>query len=94
MSGDKIIENLRLLLGETQTSPGPGGQALIIRTAPNTFRVIFAVPMRIAPDIQFNHLPQGVSATVVEKTNVGFTVIFTPQTIAVDKFDFVASAEL
>jgi hypothetical protein len=50
--------------------------------------------MRIAPDIQFNHLPQGVSATVVEKTNVGFTVIFTPQTIAVDKFDFVASAEL
>jgi hypothetical protein len=93
-SGDQIIENLRLLLGETQTSPGPGGQALLIKTAPNTFRVIFAVPMRIAPDIEFLNLPQGVTANVIEKTNIGFTVIFTPQSTVVDKFGFAAHAEL
>jgi uncharacterized membrane-anchored protein YhcB (DUF1043 family) len=67
-SGDQIIENLRSLLGVTQTIPGPGGQALIINTAPNTFRVIFAVPMRIAPRLEFKNLPAGSSANVIEKT--------------------------
>jgi hypothetical protein len=94
VSSDQIIENLRLLLGVTQTTPGPGGQALLINTAPNTFRVIFAVPMRIPPRLEFPNLPEGVSANVVEKTNVGFTVVFTPQSIAVNKFGFIADAEL
>jgi hypothetical protein len=94
VSSDQIIENLRLLLGVTQTVPGPGGQALLIKTAPNTFRVIFAVPMRIPPRLEFRDLPQGIAANVVEKTNVGFTVIFTPQSIVVDKFGFTADAEL
>lgn len=94
VSSDQIIENLRLLLGVTQTVPGPGGQALLINTAPNTFRVIFAVPMRIPPRLEFLNLPQGIAANVVEKTNVGFTVIFTPQSIAVTKFGFIADAEL
>ena len=53
-----------------------------------------SVLMRIAPHLEFPNLPQGVAANVVEKTNVGFTVIFTPQSIVVDKFGFAASAEL
>lgn len=92
-SADQIIENLRSLLGETQTAPVAGGQALIIRTAPNVFRVVFPVPMRVAPDIQFLNLPQGVEGHVIEKTNIGFTVIFTPESIPVPKFGFSASAE-
>jgi hypothetical protein len=94
VSSDQIIENLRLLLGVTQTVPGPGGQALLINTAPNTFRVIFAVPMRIPPRLEFRGFPDGVVPNVVEKTNIGFTVVFTPQSIAVSKFGFVADAEL
>jgi hypothetical protein len=94
ISSDQIMENLRSLLGVTQTVPGPGGQALLINTAPNTFRVIFAVPMRISPRLEFHSLPQGITGNVVEKTNVGFTVIFTPQSIAVTKFGFTADAEL
>jgi hypothetical protein len=56
-SGDEIIGNLRSLLEETQTTQGPGGEALLIKTAPNTFRVIFAAAMRIAPNIEFRDLP-------------------------------------
>lgn len=93
VSGEQIIENLRALLGVTQTVPGPGGQALRIKTAPNTFRVIFAVPMRIPPSLDFRGLPTGVTANVIEKTNVDFTVIFSPQSIAVDTFGFFASAD-
>jgi hypothetical protein len=93
-SADQIIENLRSLLGVTQTVPGPGGQALLIKTAPNTFRVLFAVPMRIPPGLAFHGLPNGVTANVLEKTNVGFTVTFTPQSISVETFGFSADAEL
>jgi hypothetical protein len=93
-SADQIIENLRSLLGVTQTIPGPGGRALLIKTAPNTFRVLFAVPMRIAPRLDFHGLPNGVTANVLEKTNIGFTVTFTPQSIPVETFGFSADAEL
>jgi hypothetical protein len=94
MSADQIIENIRDLLGVTQTVPGPGGKALIIQTAPNTFRVLFAVPMRAAPNLEFRGLPSGVSPTVLEKTNVGFSVTFSPQSIPVHTFNFIANAEL
>lgn len=93
-SGDQIIENLRSLLGVTQTMAVPGGQALLIKTAPNTFRVLFNVPMRIAPRVDFPNLPNGVNATVLEKTNIGFTVMFSAQSIPVEKFGFTADAEL
>jgi len=93
-SGDEIIANLRSLLGETQTAPVQGGQALIIKAAPNTFRVIFPAPMRVPPNLTFPNLPSGVEAHLIEKTNIGFTVIFTPQSTPVEKFAFTASAEL
>ncbi|MGO9427555.1 hypothetical protein [Rhodoblastus sp.] len=96
VSSEQIIENLRALLGVTQTVPGPGGkgEALRIQTAPNTFRVILPVPMRIPPRIEFSGLPAGVIANVIEKTNVDFTVIFSPQSITVNNFGFTADAEL
>jgi hypothetical protein len=93
-AADHIIAELRTLLGGTKTVPGPGGQALIIRTAQNTYRVTFAVPMRIPPNITFMNLPPGTEGHVVEKTNLGFTVIFTPTTVPVETFGFAASAEL
>ncbi|WP_316184793.1 hypothetical protein [Bradyrhizobium sp. SZCCHNRI1003] len=72
----------------------PQGRGLVIRTAPNTFRVTFPVPMRIAPNIIFKQLPAGVTENVVEKSNIGFTVIFLPQTVHVETIPpFVASAD-
>jgi hypothetical protein len=93
-SSEQIIENLRSLLGVTQTVPGPGGRALLIKTGPNLFRAIFAVPMRVPPHLEFQGLPNGVVVHVVETTKVGFAVMFTPQSIAVETFGFVANAEL
>ena len=93
-SGDQIIESMRSILGRTQTIPGPSGRALVIKTAPNEFKVIFAVPMRIAPDLQFPSLPAGVTPHVIEKSNIGFTVIFTPASIPIETFGLIASAEL
>jgi hypothetical protein len=81
-TADNIISELKVLLGNVQFRENP--QALIIRTAPNTFRVTFAVPMRVAPDIKFGGLPPGVTANIIEKSNIGFTVVFTPLTISID----------
>ena len=93
-TADHVLNELHALLNVAQTTPGPGGQALVIKTAPNTFRVTFAVPMRIPPSLSFSQLPEGTEAHVIEKTNIGFTVVFTPTTIPVEKFGIVASAEL
>ena len=93
-TAEHILGELRALLGTTQTVPGPGGHALVIKTATNTFRVTFSVPMRIAPELTFLSLPKDVEAHVVEKTNIGFTVVFTPLNISVETFGFEASAEL
>lgn len=93
-AADHILGELRSLLGTTQTVPGPGGQALIIKTGPNAFRVTFAVPMRIAPVLTFTDLPRGIEAHAIEKTNIGFTVVFTPSDVKVEHFGFQANAEL
>jgi hypothetical protein len=93
-SAEHTLNELKAIIGTTTTAPGPGGQALIIKTALNTFGVTFAVPMRIPPDLKFMGLPEGVSPNVIEKTNIGFIVIFMPESISVEKFGFSASAEL
>jgi len=67
---------------------------LILGLGANTFRVLFAVPMRIPPGLSFQGLPLGTNATVTEKSKFGFTVVFTPNTIPVANFGFAASAEL
>lgn len=85
-TAEHIIDELKVQLGNIQYRQIVQGQgpALIIKTAPNTFRITFPVPMRIAPDIQFGSLPPGVTANVIEKSNIGFTVVFSPLSIPID----------
>jgi hypothetical protein len=95
-AAEEIINDLEAALNniEVRTTLMPGG-GLIIRTSPNAFRVIFAVPMRVPPAVQFSAVPQGSTPNVIDKSTTGLTVIFTPPTIAVDHLPpMMASAEL
>lgn len=67
---------------------------LIINIAPNTFRVLFSVPMRIPPRLKFTGLPENVAADVIQNSEFGFTVLFTPPSVRVEKFGYEADAEL
>lgn len=93
-AANHILSELKIELGDIHFRDSPQGQILIIKTAPNTFRVTFAVPMRIPPNLTFQGLPSGTTANVIERSDLGFTVVFVPATIPVNHFDFSASAEL
>ena len=67
---------------------------LILGLGANTFRVLFSVPMRIAPQLEFQNLPNGVQANVTKKSKFGFTVVFEPSSTPIINFGFSASAEL
>ena len=69
-------------------------QPLIIGLAPNHFKVVFSVPMRVPPQLNFQGIPGGTTAQVSEHTKFGFVVQFFPIEIPVIKFGFTASAEL
>ena len=68
------------------------GQPLQIQIAVNSYRVIF--PMRIPPKLTFTGLPDGVSASVGDASEISFTVTFLPISIPVTRFGFIADAEL
>ena len=67
---------------------------LILGLGANTFRVLFSVPMRSPPELEFHNLPNGVNANVTEKSKFGFTVVFEPSSVTITDFEFSASAEL
>lgn len=67
---------------------------LILSLGANTFRVLFSVPMRIPPRLEFHDLPNGIEAHVTEKSKFGFSVTFAPSAIPVTHFGFSADAEL
>lgn len=67
---------------------------LILGLGSNVFRVLFSVPMRIPPQLEFHNLPSGVLANVTEKSKFGFTVVFEPSLVPVTNFGFSADAEL
>lgn len=67
---------------------------LIIGLGHNIYKVIFSVPMRVPPILEFNGIPEGVSAKISEHNKFGFIVEFYPKDIAVTQFGFSASAEL
>jgi hypothetical protein len=94
-AAEHIMKELKFAANNTvKIIDTPVGRGLVIKTAANTFRLTFPVPMRIAPDIIFQKLPAGATANVVEKSNIGFTVVFTPTTISVETIPpFMASAE-
>jgi hypothetical protein len=69
--------------------------SLIVLLSYNTFLVLNPVVMRAAPNLIFPKLPTGVQANIIGNSPVGFTVIFTPPTIAITTLPTVfASAEL
>lgn len=70
------------------------GKPLIIELEPNSFRVIYPVPMHAPPDLTFPGLPHGVSPQVSDKTEISFSVSFVPLSIPVKTFNVIASAEL
>jgi hypothetical protein len=82
-SAQHTIESLKILLSGVQVVATRMGNGLVIKTAPNTFRVTFPVPTRIPPNITCHALP-GVTMTELEKTNIGVTLIFTPMTILIN----------
>jgi hypothetical protein len=93
-SAQNTIENIRALTGNVRVQVAQLGGALIIKTAPNTYRITFPVPMRIAPAVTFGGLPAGTTANIIEKSNVGFTVIFTPPNITVDLFNILGAPSI
>jgi hypothetical protein len=70
------------------------GKPLVIELQPNSFRVIYPVPMRAPPNLTFKGLPAGVSAEVSDKSEISFTVSFLPASIPVKTFGVFASADL
>jgi hypothetical protein len=93
---DQIRQTLTALLGNVEARVvSSQGNALIIKTGANAFRVLYPVVMRIVPSVTFPNLPSGVVANVIENTTVGFTVIFTPPTVSIERLPTViSSAEL
>jgi hypothetical protein len=76
------LDTLKVLLGSVQVVATRQGNSLTIRTAPNTFRLTFPVPMRIPPAVTC-HAPEGVTVTELEKTNIGVTLAFSPASIPI-----------
>ena len=93
-AAEHIIRELGVILRDVRPNSTSQGLGLIIKTAPNTFRVTFPVPMRIPPQIDFLNLPEGAISHIIEHSTLGFTVVFSPQDIVVETFGFAASAEL
>lgn len=69
------------------------GKPLVVELEPNSFRVIYPVPMRAPPNLTFTGLPAGVSAEVSDKSEISFTVSFLPTSISVKTFGVIASAD-
>jgi hypothetical protein len=94
-AAEHIISELKIALGSIHTNHTPQGVGLIIKSAPNTFRVTFPVPMRIPPNVTFQNVPTGSTPNIIEKSTIGLTIVFTPQTIPVETLPpMTASAEL
>ncbi|HQS82565.1 MAG TPA: hypothetical protein PKV42_08890 [Thiobacillus sp.] len=90
----EVLDILSTNLMPVSTPDNLPSNPLILGLGANTFRVLFAGPMRIPPQLEFKDLPAGASAKVIEKSKFGFTVVFEPISVPVTQFGFTASAEL
>jgi hypothetical protein len=83
----QIAEELKALIGNLQAVAMPAGEALVVRTYPNTFRILFPVPMRASPEFACppEVLPAGTTYAAIDKSPIAATVIFTPPTIRVER---------
>jgi hypothetical protein len=91
---ERSIEDLKSVLNNFEATATPMGSGLKIKLGTNLYRVIFPVPMRIAPAISIGGLPAGVTPMIVEKSNIGFTVLFVPLSIPVDHFGETSDATI
>jgi hypothetical protein len=90
----KILDILNQDIVRTFARNDLPGKPLIIELAPNSFRVIFNVPMPIPPKLTFLGLPAGVSPVVTDASEISFTVNFLPLSIPIQTFGYTADAEL
>lgn len=89
-----MLSIIRADLTPIHIDPALPSRPLIMKIGANTYRVLFSVPMRIPPALQFTGIPQGSTATVLEISRFGFTVVFAPLSFPVEQFGFTADAEL
>lgn len=87
---DILSSNLKPVITRDDLPSKP----LILPAGTNTFRVLFNVPARIPPRLEFNGLPPGTQAQVIENSEFGFTVIFLPLSIPVETFGFIGDARI
>lgn len=90
----EVLDVLSKNLIKVEVPENLPSRPLILGLGSNVFRVLFAVPMRAPPQLEFQGLPARTQAEVTEKSEFGFTVRFTPLEIPVISFGFTASAEL
>lgn len=90
----EILDLIGKSVPTVQAPPNLPGQPLILGLGSNRFRVLFSVPMRIPPHLEFQSLPLGAQAQVEEVSKFGFTVNFTFPGSEIKSFGFTASAEL
>ena len=90
---DREVTDMTTALVNIDAIASPMGSGLRILLGQNLFRVIYPVPMRITPAISFIGLPEEARATLIENSNLGFTVLFLPFSVPVEHFGLAASAE-
>lgn len=89
----QAIGDIKNVLNNIEAIALPFGKGLKIKLAQNLYRILYPVPMRIAPQISITGLPSGVTATIINSTNLGFTVLLSPLSTPLDHFGIAASAE-
>lgn len=94
MLAEYILETITDSLTPVFEAQNIASRPLIIGLGPNHFKVVFSVPMRVAPKLEFQRIPAGVTAQVSEHTKFGFVVHFFPVDVPVRNFGFTADAEL
>jgi hypothetical protein len=87
-------EDLKSVLNIFNAIATPVGGGLRIKLGLDMYRVIYPVPMRIVPSLSFKGLPSGVTWTVIESSNLKFSVLFLPLSTQVEDFELNASADL
>lgn len=90
----EVLDVLSKNLIKVEAPENLPSKPLILGLGANVFRVLFAVPMRLRPQLDFQNLPAGSRSEVTDESEFGFTVRFTPPEITVTEFGFTASSEL
>lgn len=91
---DNILEVITSNLMPIKESNQLPSQPLVIMLDINKYKVIFAVPMRRTPDINFGQLPEGVTSDITDASKFGFTVEFKGVTGIFDPFGVVSNPNL